>query len=787
MPFGLSSSPKEFERRLEECLEGLERVEVIADDIVIYGQGETEEEAQISHDQAFRALLDHCRQKNLRLNPKKLKFNMTSIGYMGHVISPEGLAPDPQKVRAIRAMPHPTDVQSVQRLLGMVNYLAKFLPRLSTVCETLRRLTDRDAQFDWMPHHEDAFAEIKRLLTEAPILKFYDPVAEVVIECDSSEVGLGAALLQDGRPVAYASRALTQTERNYAQIEKECLAIVFATSRFEQYILGKKEVTILTDHKPLVSIFNKSILTSPKRLQRMRLRLQKYPLKVHYKPGPQMFLSDTLSRASLPNDQTIAEMPEYLIYSLQMEEALMSEIAAVKNDDAIFVTDQRLEKVKQETAHDITLQTLMSIIQTGWPDDKNKTPLAICAYWPYRNELVASNGLVYRGTRLIIPTSMRSEMVKRAHASHMGIHYTLNTARDIMYWPGMPTELTDAVNHCNTCQEAQSAQPKEPMMTYPLPKQPWEVVASDCFELSGRHYSIFVDVYSGYIELCELEDLTTGTLIDKTKQVFATHGIPVTLITDNGPNYAAKEFASFARAWDVQHITSSPHHSKSNGRAEAAVKTVKNIMKKSQDGDVWKSILEWRNTITPGANSSPVQRLMSRRTRSFLPCHPEQYSPRVQEGLTDQVIMNRRRAKKYHDRGAKELPNLVIGQPVRAKARPQKTDSPWLQGQVTDKVAPRRYLVEVNGKNYRRNCIHLRDAAVSVSETAHQTPQAEELPECPVEEQAESAPTIPPAVEMSPPPSTAKSKYPVTAKSQTVTTRAGRVSKPPARYKDFVQ
>ena len=148
---------------------------------------------------------------------------------------------------------------------------------------------------------------------------------------------------------AYASRTLTQSECTYAQIE-ECLAIVFATSRFEQYILGMEEVMILTDHKPLVSIFSKSILTSPKRLQRLRLRLQKYPLQVHYKPGPQMLLNNTLSRASLPNDQTAAEMPEYMIYSLQKEEDLMLEIAATNNDDAIFVTDQQLERVGQETA-----------------------------------------------------------------------------------------------------------------------------------------------------------------------------------------------------------------------------------------------------------------------------------------------------------------------------------------------------------------------------------------------------------------------------------------------------
>ena len=189
MPFGLSSSPEEFQRRLEECLEGLEQVEVIADDIVIYGQGDTEEEAQKSHDRASRALLNCCRQNNLKLNAKKLKFKMSSLRYMGHIISAAGLAADEEKVRAIKDVPHPTDAAGVHRLLGMINYLSKFLPRLSTVCEPLRRLTDKDVLFDWMPHHEEAFSQIKQLLTQAPVMKFFDPTKEVVIECDSSEVG----------------------------------------------------------------------------------------------------------------------------------------------------------------------------------------------------------------------------------------------------------------------------------------------------------------------------------------------------------------------------------------------------------------------------------------------------------------------------------------------------------------------------------------------------------------------------------------------------------------------
>ena len=174
---------------------------------------------------------------------------MRSLGYMSHILSNQGLAPDAEKVRAIKDMPCPTDAQGVQCLLGLVTYLAKFLPKLSTVCEPLRCLTDKQSEFDWLPHHEDAFATIKKLITEAPVLSYYDVNKEVTIESDSSKVGLGAVLTQDGRPVAYASRTLTKTERNYTLIEKECLSIVFATQRFEQYILGKEKVVVLTDHK----------------------------------------------------------------------------------------------------------------------------------------------------------------------------------------------------------------------------------------------------------------------------------------------------------------------------------------------------------------------------------------------------------------------------------------------------------------------------------------------------------------------------------------------------------
>ena len=172
------------------------------------------------------------------------------------------------------------------------------MPHLSGVCEPLRRLLDKDTPWHWLPKHDAAVSDLKSLATSMPVLRYYDVTRPVTVQSDSSQSGLGCCLMQEGQPVAFASRALTPTERNYAQIEKVCLSIVFACQRFHHYLYGCDPVTVETDHKPLISIFSKPLLSAPMRLQSMLLTRQNYDLKVVYKPGTEMYISDTLSRAT---------------------------------------------------------------------------------------------------------------------------------------------------------------------------------------------------------------------------------------------------------------------------------------------------------------------------------------------------------------------------------------------------------------------------------------------------------------------------------------------------------
>ena len=236
MPFGISSAPEVFQRRMHEVIEGLRGVEVVADDSVVVGFGNTMEEATQNHD--------------LKLNDKKMQLRRQEVPFIGHVATAEGLCVDPSKVQAIVEMPPPSDVTAVQRLLGLAQYLSKFLPHLSDITKPLRELTQKDVAWTWDPQQQQALEKLKRAVSSTPVLRYYNLQEEVTLQCDASQSGLGAALLQNGQPVAYASRALTPTETRYAQIEKELLPIVFACEHFEAYTYGRDIVNIEMDHQP---------------------------------------------------------------------------------------------------------------------------------------------------------------------------------------------------------------------------------------------------------------------------------------------------------------------------------------------------------------------------------------------------------------------------------------------------------------------------------------------------------------------------------------------------------
>ena len=273
-------------------------------------------------------------------------------------------------------MPPPENVAGIQRILGMSQYLSKFLPRLSDITKPLRDLTRQDAEWIWDEPQQSAFECLKQAVSAMPVLRYYNLKEDVTIQCDASQRGLGVALLQGGQPVLCT---LTDKEVNYAQIEKELLVIVFACEKFDAYIYGCDCVRVQTDHKPLESIFRKELCTAPKRLQRTLLRLQKHSLDVTYLKGEKILVADTLSRAYLPEVNS---------------RNFVRELEEVDHRANLPLSDERWQQLTHVWADDPVLKQLRTVIQCAWPERKFDVAMCLRPYFNLRDELVVQGNLI---------------------------------------------------------------------------------------------------------------------------------------------------------------------------------------------------------------------------------------------------------------------------------------------------------------------------------------------------------------------------------------------------------
>ncbi len=513
---------------------------------------------------------------------------------------------------------------------------------------------------------------------------------------DASQDGLGALLEQNHRssegdrwfPIAYASRALLPYEKNYAQIEKETLSIVFGVERFHEYLYGR-QFTVINDHQPLKSIFNKSISQCPPRIQRFFMKLQKYDFDLEYAPGKTMVVSDALSRAYL-KDRSSPELEE---------SDLIHHVHSIL--DSLPIRTARLTQLQKETASDPVLQQLKQFTLTGWPQRKQQIPPAVKPYYAIRGEISHNEGLLLKAQRIIIPASLRPTMKEIIHQGHNGIARCKSRARQSIYWPGMNSEIDNLVSRCPQCLTHRNQQQKETLIQHTVPKVPWTKVASDLFTLYGHSYVIVTDYTSKYIEIERLPDKSSLNVVNKIKKIFARHGIPKELYTDNGPEYTAQSFKRFAKEWDFKHVTSSPHFPQSNGLVERAIQTVKKSLKKAHDGNDDPYLTLLILNTTPGSDgASPAMRLFNHQPRTTLPSL----------NLTDTSSPSPtipKKVKKAYDQHAKDLTNIEPGTVVRMRVQGEKR---WDEiGKVVEKCQePRAYrILNSKGNVVRRNRRHL--------------------------------------------------------------------------------
>ena len=288
LPYGIKTASEVFQEYFQEIFE-MKGVKVYIDDILIHA------ETKIEHDKILEKVFKLASKYNIKFNKQKCKFGLNEITYLGHKFNKNGIQMDDEKIQAIKDIEVPKNKKELQQFLGLITYVGRFIPDLSDKTYPLRQLIKDKNEFIWQEVQEKAFNKLKNIISREPVLKYFDPLKHVTISVDASKNGLGAVLLQDDQPCAYVSRAMTPTQENYAQIEKELLAICFGINKFYQYVYGSK-FTVETDHKPLTAIFQKPLNNCPARLQKMLLTLQKYDINLVYKPGRKLIIADHLSR-----------------------------------------------------------------------------------------------------------------------------------------------------------------------------------------------------------------------------------------------------------------------------------------------------------------------------------------------------------------------------------------------------------------------------------------------------------------------------------------------------------
>ena len=528
---------------------------------------------------------------------------------------------------------------------------------------------------------------------------------------------------------------MNSTEQRYAQIEKEALALTWACERFSDYLIGMT-FHCETDHKPLIPLMStKNLDELPPRIQRFRMRLMRYHFTISHVPGKSLIIADALSRAPLPDMDPQAQ-------------DFNAEVEAYLNivQQNLPASETQLVNIQHQQEADEVCQQLVTYCSTSWPNQAEISTL-IRPYLPVASELSVVHGLLMRGTRIVIPKAMRKGILEKLHEGHQGIAKTRERARQSVWWPGLSSQIEQMVKTCQTCCKFQS-QGAQPLIPSTLPSLPWQNVAMDIFEWKKSSFLLTVDYYSRYIEIAKLSRLTSTEVIVHTKSIFARHGIPEKVVSDNGPQFSSREFSQFASTYCFDHLTSSPYFPQSNGEAERAVRTIKQLLKKADDPYV--ALLAYRNTPLH-LGFSPAQLLMSRRLRTSVPTIHSLRVPNVpdQSSVSHQDKKEKHKQKLNFDsrHRAADLKSLAPG------------DCVWLPdqqsaGRVVAENAPRSYDVETPAGQYRRNRRHV--IPLPVTEPSIEDNQSDNVCSDPN--------TSPPANDI-----------------DTVRTRSGRTVKPPDR------
>ncbi|UYV75691.1 K02A2.6-like [Cordylochernes scorpioides] len=702
MPFGLANAPSCFQSVMDIILAGINGVICYIDDVLV-STASVEE-----HMAVLKTIFVRLQKHNIKLKREKCEFLRREIQYLGHLIKEDGIRPLEDKIQGLQKAKIPTNVSELRSFLGLVNYYGKFIPNLPELLEPLHKLLKKNSYWKWTGECEEAISECKRRITSEKVLVPYDATLPLSLATDASQIGVGAVLSHviegQEKPIMFASRTLSGAERNYSQIEREALAIIYGVTKFHQFIYGR-QFTLITDHKPLVSILGPraGIPTfSTSRLQRWGLTLAAYTYEIKFRITQDHGNADLLSRLPVESDETPVLNQTFILSYVEDLPVTAAEIGV-------------------ETKKDEVLSVVKRYTQQGWPERVGEY---LRPYFQRKLELTMDGECLLWGMRVIIPSSLRKNMLSCLHETHSGMGKMKAVARSHFWWPNLDNQIECMVNGCKNCQQTQTGPSKVNWRPWVWATRPWQRIHMDFAFKDGVNLLIVVDSPSKWVEAISMREITARKTIEQLRRLFSAYGLPEEVVSDNGPQFTGVEMNSFFERNGVRQTLIPAYHPQSNGLAERAVQLIKMALEKNKrkfedtiQDTLSRVLLTYRCTPHETTGKTPSELFMGRSLRTRLTLIHQSLDNRVRERQARQMRYDRGRGQEEFEVDDKVWCNNFRG-------------VGWIPGRIVGRKGSRVYTVLINGqvKTYHRDQIRRRWTSGEEGDEAREKREEEDDP-----------------------------------------------------------
>ena len=735
-PQGYASSGDGYNRRLDDILSDFERQKRCVDDNIHY------DDDLEQHWWRTIELLELMGKNGVILNPDKFQFCQKVVDFAGFRLSETGIAPLPKYLDSISSFPTPTSITDIRSWFGLVNQVSHYA-QLRDLVEPFRKFLSPKVKFYWNDDLDSIFKKSKSLILEAIEngVQIFDLERQTCLRCDWSKVGIGFYLCQkhctceseypdcceDGWKITLCgSRFLKDSETRYAAIEGEALAVAWALEQTKYFTMGCDNLVVVVDHRPLTKLLGDRTLDEipNPRLFSLTQRTLPWIYKIFWLPGKGNSFSDATSRHPASDDKH-AEINSFLcLVNSKMDQSMVQrvdehgEIIATFNINLNKVVAVTWERVQEATFSEFG--PLMTLIHQGFPAMKHDVDDRFTNYWAYRESLYIYDQVVMYNDRVVIPPSLRPEILESMHAAHQGETGMTMTAQSTVFWPGISHDIERTRKICRPCTRNAPSQPGLEPVPPIIPTTPFEAIVSDYFKYKGMNYLVVADRLSGWTECYRTEvgsnESGSSGLVLLLKKFFGTFGVPRELSSDGGSEFVARATGDFLTRWGVKHRLSAAYNPQSNGRAELAVKMTKRLIEDNigPDGELdtdnlLRALLIKRNTPDPTCRLSPAEIVFGRKRRDTMPridksiniFHNKEVRPTWTKAWEEKEIALRTRYQGSQESLAehsKALPSLEVGHRVAIQNQTGSKPTKWDRtGTVLEVRDFDKYIVKVDG------------------------------------------------------------------------------------------